>query len=361
MSDDIPWHLFDDITNSELSPLKCSECEVTIVIEDGSSGYRVCQGCGEVLEQIYDRSPEWSQFDEGKGCGAMRCGAPTNPILSNCALGTTVIAHHSNKIKRLTNWDHLNYDERSRKEVLDMIDSICKKNNIIQIVADSAKSNFYKLCQVKHTDGKNEGKKIIFRGKNRLSIIAACVYYGAHKYQPRNLKEIAQIFKLDVKQVSKGNRRFLELMKDDDLIKNVQTSYPTSFIHNFCVRKLPKEYMNIAIELAENVTKLDLASNHQPNSIAAACILLLVRHCNLGISKKDIIQEFKISEPTLNKTIERLEKWKTVLFNSDISSKISQIVDTTILDEDINTKLAELNISMTTKPVKPKRKKIVDA
>jgi transcription initiation factor TFIIIB Brf1 subunit/transcription initiation factor TFIIB len=124
--------------------------------------------------------------------------------------------------------------------------------------------------------------------------------------------------------------------------------------------------MNIAIALADNVTKLDLASNHQPNSIAAACILLLVRHCNLGISKKDIIQEFKISEPTLNKTIERLDKWKTVLFNTDISSKISQIVDTTILDEDINTKLAELNISMTAKPVTPKpakskRKKIVDA
>lgn len=237
-----------------------------------------------------------------------------------------------------------------------MIDNICKKNKILSIVAMSAKCNFFKLCQIKHTNGKNEGKKIIFRGKNRLSIIAACINSGAKNYQPINTKELARMFSLDVKQVSKGIRLFLELMKNDEVVKNLETSNPASFINVYCMKKLPKEYKEIAVQLAENVAKLDLASNHQPNSIAAACILLLVKHCNLTISKKDIIQEFKISEPTLNKTFDKLDKMKKVLFDSDVIDMISNILDQSN-EEDISVKLAELNLEIIEKEPKPKRKK----
>lgn len=339
----------------------CSGCKSKNILDDYSSGYKVCGDCGEIREQIYDKSPEWSQFDEGKGCGSIRCGGPTNPFLPVASLGTTIMACATSKIKKLHNWGQMPYDERALKEVLDMIDSTCKKNNIVKAVSDCAQVLFSKLYKVKHTDGKNEGKKIIFRGKNRLSIIAACVYYGAlYQNQPRSSKEVAQYFSLDVKQVSKGIRHLLELMKNDNIIKNLHTSNPTSFIRNFCIKKLPKEYIPIATDLADNVTKLDLASNHQPNSIAAACVLLLVKHCNLTISKKDIIHDFKISEPTLNKTLDRLERWKDVLFNTDISNKLATVVHNKKEDdpeEDINVKLAMLNINVIEQEPKQKRQK----
>lgn len=371
MSEDDPFELLEKLVKDaatqdgqDVSPivsLNCRECNSNNILDDHAKGYKLCGDCGVVFDVLYDTNPEWSQFDEG-GC-ATRCGAPTNPLLQNYSLGTMSKGRGSYKINQLTR-DHLNYDERARKEVYELIDTVCKKNKILQIVADTARSNFFKLCQIKHTDGKNKGKKIIFRGKNRLSIIAACVNSGAKKYQPINTKELAKMFSLDVKQVSKGIRHFMELMKDDELIKNLEISSPSSFIHSFCVRKLPKEYMDIAIELTENVEKLDLASNHQPNSIAAACILLLIKQCNINISKKDIIQEFKISEPTLNKTMDRLERWKNALFNSDITDKISNIVtqvsddkvDTTD-EDDIKTKLAQLNIDIIEKQPKQKRKK----
>lgn len=354
-----PFELFDRLWGNDKGSVVesgscCSECRSTRILDDQSKGQKICGDCGVVFGIIYDNNPEWSQYDEGGSVA--RCGAPTNPVLQKSSLGTMTKGRGSYKINMLTNCDHLNYDERARKEVFDMIDNVCKKNKILQIVADAARSNFYKLCQVKHVDGKNQGKKIIFRGKNRLSMIAACVNSGAKKYQPISTKELARMFNLDVKQVSKGIRHFLELTKDDEVIKNLEVSNPSSFIQNFCIRKLPKEYKDIAVELTKNVEKIDLASNHQPNSIAAACILLLVKHCNLSISKKDIIQEFKISEPTLNKTYDKLDKLKGVLFDSDIIDMVSNIVTNDGID-DIKLKLAQLNIEIIEKQPKTKRNK----
>jgi len=337
----------------------CVGCKSSNMIDDYSSGYKVCGDCGEISDNIYDRGPEWSQFDEGKGCGSMRCGGPTNPYLPIASLGTTIMACATSKIKKLHNWGQMPYDERALKEVLDMIEDVCKKNNVVKAVSDCAQVLFAKLYKIKHPDGKNKGKKIIFRGKNRLSIIAICIYYGAViQKQTHTTKTIAKYFNLKESKLSDGRKDFLEYMKNDNIIKNIIPPDPTYFIKNFCNKKLPKEYIPIAVELADNVTKLDLASNHQPNSIAAACIYLLVKHCNITFSKKDIISHFGISEPTLNKTVNKLEKWDKVLFDSAIADKLAVIFNKTEdTDNDINLQLAQLNINVITKEPKVKRPK----
>lgn len=347
---DFAWEFLNTVMNEKNEDMnigsgscdECKGCKSKNILDDYSHGYKVCGDCGEICDTIYDKSPEWSQYDDSKACGSARCGGPTNPFLPIASLGTTIMACGNSKIKKLHNWGQMPYNERALKDVLDLIDSECKKHHIVKAVSDCAQVLFSKIYKIKHTDGKNEGKKMIFRGKNRLSIIAACVYYGAiYQGQPRGSKEIASLFSLDVKQVSKGMRTLLELMRDDNIMKNLQTANPTSFIRNFCTRKLHKDYIPIAMQITDNVTKLDIASTHQPNSIAAACILLLVKHCNLNITKKDIICEFKISEPTLNKTLERLEKWKPIIMNNEISNMIYQQ-----MNQDNSGKLTILNMNI---------------
>ncbi|MFM7990194.1 MAG: hypothetical protein ACKPKO_63850 [Candidatus Fonsibacter sp.] len=54
------------------------------------------------------------------------------------------------------------------------------------------------------------------RGINRKQIIVACfclVQY--YKKSPRSTQEVADISKLDIKQVTKGCRNILEIMKDN--------------------------------------------------------------------------------------------------------------------------------------------------
>jgi transcription initiation factor TFIIB len=335
----------------------CLGCQSKNIVEDYANGYKVCSDCGQINESLYDKSPEWTQYEDGKASGSARCGGPTNPFLPIASLGTNMLASNTSKMKKLHNWGQMPYDERALKGVLDIIDSVCKKNNIVKAVSDCAQIMYSKLHKMRHIDGKSEGKKMIFRGKNRESIIAACVYYGAnYQNQPRTTKDIAAYFNLDVKQVSKGIRHVIELMRDDNIITNIQTSSPSLYIRNFCIKKLPKDYVPIAYELANNITKLDLASNHQPNSIAAATILLLVKNCNINITKKEIICDFKISEPTLNKTLERLDKYKKVLFDNDITNMISDAISKSN-DVTLDDKLKNLNLGIVENNVEPDKRR----
>ena len=53
----------------------------------------------------------------------------------------------------------------------------------------------------------------IHRGSNRSGIIAACIYYACiiHKC-PRSTKEIAEIFKLNITSMTKGCKKFDEII-----------------------------------------------------------------------------------------------------------------------------------------------------
>ena len=119
------------------------------------------------------------------------------------------------------------YKERSRLEVLKYIDLKCTsgKVKISQPIIDNAKNLFNKLSMVKHLTGENEGKNIIIRGLNRKSIISACLLNGANlQGKPMTPKEVAEIFGITEKQVTKSNRKFRDMMTNQTIINNIKSS-----------------------------------------------------------------------------------------------------------------------------------------
>ena len=303
--------------------LSCAECKSkNLIYTSGRSSY-VCGECGTDSAEIFDESPEWNNYEDGKQESG-RCGAPINAFFPKSSLGTTISAPGYSKVKMLRNWGQVPYRERSLAEVLNDIDSKCRKHKITKAVIDNAKILYKNIRETKHDSGTNKGKNVIIRGINRRQIIAACFYFGAIlQKSPRSTKEVADIFNLDLKQITKGCRRFLEIMKDNFIVFDIKPSHGSDFVERFGSKmQLNKDTIQLAKTISDNSTKIDIASDHQATSIAAASILLAANMLDQNINKKSISEVFKISDVTITKTYKKIYPYQNIIASDELTAKI---------------------------------------
>jgi transcription initiation factor TFIIB len=327
----------------------CAGCKSVDLIFTSSRGSYVCEHCGLESQEILDEGPEWNNYEDGK-VDSGRCGAPINAFFPKSSLGTTINAPGYSKVKMLRNWGQVPYRERSLAEVLNDIDSKCKKYKITKAVIDNAKILYKNIRETKHKNGANKGKNVIIRGINRKQIIAACFYFGAilQKY-PRSTKEVADIFNLELKQVSKGCRRFLEIMKDNFIVFDIKPSHGTDFIERFGSKiKLTKDTIQLAKQISENTTKLDIASDHQATSVAAASILLAANILEQNINKKLISEVFKISDVTITKTYKKIYPFQKVVISDEKTNKLYHKMNIKFMTNNIDFELNDLEIDTET-------------
>ncbi len=218
------------------------------------------------------------------------------------------------------------YREKSLLEILTKIQKKCKGYGITQSIIDSAKILYKKVSDCKHTKGKRAGKNRIMRCINLRSMIAACVFYACKlQGEPRSPKEIADIYDLEIKNVNKGCRRFLEFVDLESLNTEFSSSKSSDFIERFASKlSLEDQYIKIAKDISSNIHKLDIATTHEPPSVAAGCILLVAVMYHLDISKKQISDVFKISDVTISKTYRRIHPYHNIVMNNTITDLVLQ-------------------------------------
>ena len=284
------------------------------LIEDQQASVIVCSECGFINEELLDYGPEWRQYnnDDSRGEGINRCGCPSNFFFPKSSQGTIMAGSSNSRLKRKQKWNSMIYKERSLNQVFEYISHVCSKNNIPKIIVDSAKILYKKLSDCKHKTGLNVGKQIIIRGDNRLSIIAACVFKACEMNKnPRNVKEIAKFFDLDEKKVTKGNKQFEKIIKnaEDNILMWDQFNPNTAedYIRRHCPKlKISKDDTDLAVKISYNCCKMKLASDHNPQSIAAGSILVMIQYSNLNIDKKDIAVLFGTSDVTIGKIYNKI-------------------------------------------------------
>lgn len=310
---------FDKNDNTKL----CVACKGTL-IEDQQASAVICSECGMINEELLDHGPEWRQYnnDDNRGEGVNRCGCPSNFFFPKSSQGTIMAGSSNSRLKRKQKWNSMVYKERSLNHVFEFISQICSKNNIPKIIVDDAKIFYKNLSDCKHKNGANAGKQIIIRGDNRTSIIAACVFKACEKNKnPRNTKEIADFFGLDEKKVTKGNKQFDKIMKNVDdrsllLDSFIRDSDDTAedWIRRHCPKlKISKENTDIAVKISHNCCKMKLASDHNPQSIAAGSILVMVEYRRLNIDKKRIAKLFETSDVTISKIHNKIKPFAKAL------------------------------------------------
>lgn len=320
----------DDNYNDDNNSNKCISCNNnTNLYTDISNGIRVCKNCGQVNNNIMDQKPEWRNNDGGNGI-SNRCGTPINHFLPQSSLGTTIAGPNIGNVKRLQSWSMMPYRERSLYNVLKEISNKCTEGKILKCIEDDAKIFYKKISEYKHTTGKNKGKHVIIRGRHRISLIAACIFFACKKNKKsRTIKEIAKLFNLNYRNITKGCKTFCRLISLRNICLSINSSSPDDYVYRFCVElKMEMEYIIFAQKIARNIKRLSIASTHTAMSIATASILLTILMNDLTITKKHIAEKFKVSEVTITKTYKTIESYRDILISDEKTDKIVKGLET---------------------------------
>jgi transcription initiation factor TFIIIB Brf1 subunit/transcription initiation factor TFIIB len=208
------------------------------------------------------------------------------------------------------------YKERSLNKVFIYIKEVCKKAKILDCVIDDAKILYKNINDCVHDNGKKRGQKVIKRGNNRQGIIASCVYFACKKNKHvRTEKEIAKMFGL--KSITKGCKQFSKLLLTRKMKYECEISSPEQYIQRFGNKlKINKDYIKIATDIANNIKKLNIITNHTPISVAAGTTLLMANKYELNINTKIVATEYNISEVTVTKVFRELEKYSKVILDN---------------------------------------------
>lgn len=308
----------------------CTKCNSSEnIIEDTNDGVMVCQSCGNVLGNVFDYCLEQKAYSDSNKERLERCGNVTSVFFPQASLGTTISGGRLSKIKKLQQWSAMPYKEKSLYNVLKSIQIKCSSNGILKCIEDDAKILYKNISESKHESGKNKGKVIIIRGINRKSLIAACVFYACkRKNKSKSPKEIANIFDLDYKDLTKGCKIFKKLMKMKYMPYDSQIAKPEHYITDYCkLLNLNKQIMDQSLLISTNIQKLNVASMHTPVSIAIGSILVAMGNNGIEINKNHIAKKFTVSAVTVSKAHKQITTYGRLLSNSKLVEDITKIAD----------------------------------
>jgi transcription initiation factor TFIIIB Brf1 subunit/transcription initiation factor TFIIB len=313
------WELYETINSSLKDDIikcdtdtniqeKCFGCnEFDYLINDGEM--IVCTNCGVENNKIIDYNPEWRFYgsdDNKRSSDPNRCGMPSNQIISQSSLSTVITGHGFEVYRKLNSWNGLTYKEKSLISIINKIAQKASVGNVPQSIID-ATMKMYQIIS----------KDYIKRGTSRESLIAAC-FFNALKDNNliRSNEEVARLFDIKSKKLSKGCNEFAELMfaKDKDYVKKMRPIEPKDLIERFCsLMDLDEKFINIGARISILVDKLGICQENNPKSIAVGCIYFISQNYDLGFSKKEIAEQCHTSEVTVSNTYNQMTKFKKYL------------------------------------------------
>ena len=302
----------------------CKNCKSPNLVIDGAKGHMVCTECAVINEEYLDDNPDVTSNDGEAGNNNSRCGPPTNHFYPIASLGTKIVSRGYNRLSIIQKQGQMPYKEKSLMDVVETIQRELRANNITQSVIDSAKILYKKVSDSVHSKGKRKGKSIIMRCINRRSMIAACLFHACKLQKlTRSPKEIADIYDLEIKHVNRGCRKFCDIIDSNTLFYQIKSSQSLDFIERFAKKlNVDKEYINISKDVSNNIHRLDLASTHEPPSVAAGCILLVTQYYNIQLSKKQISDVFSISDVTISKTFRKIWPYHKIVLSNRVTDLI---------------------------------------
>ena len=188
-------------------PSSCAICDDDSAIEtDGSD--LVCMRCGSIIDTPLERGAEyrWYSAESGSGPDPSRCSFPVNHLMPESSLGTMILTRNNsgamNRIKRYHNWILMPYRERTLWTIFDSLQVRASNAGISTAAIEEAKELF---AQLTASD--------ICRGQaQRDAMQAACLMEALKRHgTPRISKDIATIFNIPLRQVTKGIKKFQHL------------------------------------------------------------------------------------------------------------------------------------------------------
>lgn len=258
----------------------------------------VCSECG-VVDSIYiDDTAEWTSgvTDDGRINDPARCTVPVaNQELFSDAWGKGTListkgrpSYEMKRMAKINFHSSMNHKDRSLYHAYKDIDEACA--SLPDGILKDAKT-FYKKF--------NESK--LTRGAVRSGIKANCVLYACRIAKvPRTTKDIAEMFGIQSKDISRTAQTFKDTINDETTDKNYVTkpyNVMQRLLNSFEVSRDERLACNKMCTALEECVEL---MSKSPNSVATAIIFMVLEK---KYSKSIISEKCSVSIPTLNKII----------------------------------------------------------
>jgi transcription initiation factor TFIIB len=282
-------------------------CSDDIILEES---IYTCRQCGSITDRFIDMTAEWRFYgsEDTKSSDPTRCGLPANHLMPESGLGSIISrnvkeSYEMKLIRKYHMWNSMSYKERSLYNIFDNITVNAINNGIATSIIEEAKMFYKKVSESK-----------ISRGDNRSGLIASSIYMSCKSNKvPRSTKEIAKIFNLKTKTMTKGCKKFQDVMK-----LNMESTCADDFIQRFSSKLgLDNEIRELCREIVQKADELCIVSENTPPSISAGSIYLCNVICGLGISKKDMATACELSQVTLSKCYKKLHDHRELLFTPE--------------------------------------------
>jgi len=286
----------------------CPVCGSDKFVYDPERGEVICANCGFVIqENMIDMGPEWRAFDASQREKRSRTGAPESILLHDKGLSTD-IGYDRNvkglmreKIYRLRKWQSRlrvsDAAERNLAFALSELDRLGARLNLPKHVEEEA-ARLYREAV----------RKGLIRGRSIESVIAACVYAACRLLKiPRTLDEIADIAKVDKKEIG---RSFRFIARNLNLTPKKLFVKPTDYVNKFADELgLSERTRRRAIELLERAYEMGLTSGKSPAGLVAAALYIAGLLEGEKRTQREVAEVARVTEVTVrNRYKEMVEK-----------------------------------------------------
>jgi transcription initiation factor TFIIB len=268
---------------------KCSHCDGEHMAFE-TDGTVTCTSCGTLVDLI-----DIHMSDADKDVDCIGCSVDDTMPQSSLA---TFIGKRSNesyamaRIRRYHLWNVRSNLERKMHAIQSDIQASAHASCISPAITDHAKALLQHVTDLPQVRGSCR------KGIVASTLYAACQANGA----PRSAKEIAQVFGVDERIITKGSKRI-----QDTLMLNPDVTTASDFVGRYCSRlgicTLVRDKIGIVVR---RVMESGMLDEFRPSSVAAACIQLCSDEFRLGIMKKSVVAACEASATTINKALRRI-------------------------------------------------------
>lgn len=328
----------------------CEICNSHNIIH--ADGYLTCRDCGMQNSIIIDCGQEWRYYGaEDNKSDPSRCGLPTSDLLPETSMGSMIglRGYESYKMKKLRNiqsWSSISYQDNKLLSSFKNITAISMNAGISQYIIEEAK-HMYKMIYLMKTC-----KRIKLDVMQAASVQLACKIKGV----PRDTIEMATMFNITIRDMRRGSKLFEEVWNSvivnelDNLDEekrefSEQTTNPISadtefenaidikndgtealeasslkpsnamdYLHRSCSKlELSEEIYMVCKSICSYIEDNDLLIKHIPVSRTAGSIYFTCVHLKINITFEAISQVCDISEVTIKKCYQKINKFKDEL------------------------------------------------
>jgi transcription initiation factor TFIIIB Brf1 subunit/transcription initiation factor TFIIB len=342
----------------------CDNCGKSDIVEN--NGHHMCRDCGLIFGKHIDTGVEWRtcSSSNSNGIDKVRTSITENKYIVGSTTTTTVgnntnfkNVKNNNLIKTMSEWKQITYKDKSMKDKINNLTSICKNNDINDMMIEKICDIFFEICSITNP-----------RRKKLTALMATSVMICYDDQGiVRSLDELSQMFDIDEKTLIKLSKDFeiiwqeVKYSKENDTnelknksredynlehndsindknklilsskeieekkqkmkkqqkqknYKNILSEHVNTLLHFVRKLSISSHYHSYFIELYTKIYNDRVLLEHIPRSKFAVIIYQGCLDNNINVNINDIIHICRTSDVTFNKCY---KKFKAIYIQDD--------------------------------------------